>query len=140
MKSVLILCTGNSCRSQMAEGLWNHLGKDAWQAFSAGSDPAGYVHESAIGAMHEQGLDIASNRSKNVNEFLEQPIDLVVTVCDNAKDSCPTLPGATTVLHWPFEDPAHATGSDEEKMEMFRRVRDQISDRIASYLNEVDAS
>ena len=140
MKSVLILCTGNSCRSQMAEGLWNHLGEGAWQAFSAGSDPAGYVHESAIAAMHEQGLDISSNRSKNVNEFLEQPIDLVVTVCDNAKDSCPTLPGAITVLHWPFEDPAHATGSDEEKMEMFRQVRDQISARIASYLNEVDVS
>ena len=120
----------------MAEGLWNHLGKGEWQAFSAGSNPAGYVHESAVQAMSELGLDIATNRSKNVNEFLDQPIDLVVTVCDNAKDSCPTLPGATGVLHWPFEDPAHATGTDEEKMEMFRRVRDEISDRIAIYLSE----
>ena len=92
VKRVLILCTGNSCRSQMAEGLWNDLGKGEWQAYSAGSNPAGYVHESAVQAMNERGLDISSNQSKNVSEFVDQPIDLVVTVCDNAKDSCPTLP------------------------------------------------
>ena len=134
MKNVLILCTGNSCRSQMAEELWNHHGQGEWQAASAGSKPAGYVHELAVQAMDELGLDISSNRSKNLSEFVDQSIDLVVTVCDNAQESCPAFPDAGEVLHWPFDDPADATGTDEEKMKMFCRVRDEISDRISLYL------
>jgi len=134
MKRVLILCTGNSCRSQMAEAFWNDLGQGEWEAQSAGSNPAGYVHSLAIAAMQECGLDLAQARSKHLREFQGQPLDLVVTVCDNAKESCPVFPGAKQVLHWPFFDPVHADGTNEEKMSVFREVRDQIRTRIANYL------
>jgi arsenate reductase len=134
MKRVLILCTGNSCRSQMAEGLWNHLADGSWQAFSAGSKPSGYVHPLAVQALRELGLDISANDSKSVLEFSGQSFDLVVTVCDHAKDSCPAFPGARDVLHWPFDDPAEAQGSDEAKMLVFRRVRDEIRRAIVDYL------
>ena len=92
MKRVLILCTGNSCRSQMAEALWNRLGERQWQANSAGSNPAGYVHPLAVQAMAEIGVDLSQNRSKHVDEFQDHSLDLVVTVCDNAKESCPVFP------------------------------------------------
>jgi len=134
MKSVLILCTGNSCRSQMAEALWNHLGDGQWSAKSAGSKPSGYVHPLAIRAMNELDIDISSYESKNASLFGDDPFDLVVTVCDNAKESCPIYPGAKETLHWPFDDPADATGSDDEKMVMFRRVRDEIKTKISEYL------
>ncbi len=134
MKRVLILCTGNSCRSQMAEALWNNLGQGEWSAASAGSKPAGYVHPLAVRAMRELDSDISANESKSLAEFQNQPFDLVVTVCDNAKESCPAFPGARQTLHWPFDDPAHAGGSDEEKMQVFRRVRDEIAARIREYL------
>ncbi|MFN0198590.1 MAG: arsenate reductase ArsC [Planctomycetaceae bacterium] len=140
MKRVLILCTGNSCRSQMAEGLWNRLGTGAWEAFSAGSKPAGYVHPLAIRAMSELQIDISRNTSKHLSEFESQPFDLVVTVCDNAKESCPVFLGARMTLHWPFDDPAHAQGCDEEKMAEFRRVRDEISDRIRQFLESETTS
>jgi arsenate reductase (thioredoxin) len=136
MKRVLILCTGNSCRSQMAEGLWNHLAGGTWRADSAGSKPAGYVHPLAIRVMGELGLDIARNRSKSLSEFQQTPFDLVITVCDNAQEACPTFPGSGRVLHWPFEDPYHAPGNDEEKLVEFRRVRDLIRDKIAAFLRE----
>lgn len=135
MKRVLILCTGNSCRSQMAEELWENLGAGEWQAESAGSKPSGYVHPLAIEAMRELDIDLSENTSKHLDQFTEQNFDLVVTVCDNAKESCPVFTGATQTLHWPFDDPADATGSDEEKMKMFRRVRDEIKTKIQSYLN-----
>lgn len=135
MKRALILCTGNSCRSQMAEELWKHWGKGEWTAESAGSKPAGYVHELAVKAMTEMDLDITTAQSKSVEQFVNEPFDLVVTVCDNAKESCPTLPGAQNIVHWPFDDPADATGSEDEKMEVFRRVRDEISDKIHAYLH-----
>lgn len=135
---VLILCTGNSCRSQMAEGLWRKLAAGAWESFSAGSDPAGYVHPMAVEAMAELGIDISDGVSKNVREFIDQPFDLVITVCGGAKESCPTLPGAERVEHWPFDDPAHAEGSDEEKRAVFRRVRDEISARIERFLASGD--
>lgn len=135
MKRVLILCTGNSCRSQMAEGLWAKLGKGEWESHSAGSRPSGYVHPLAIRAMGEVGLDIEANRSKSVQEFEGQPFDLVVTVCGNAKDSCPVFLSAHTVFHWPFDDPADATGTDDEKMGMFRRVRDEIQAKITEFLS-----
>jgi len=134
-KRVLILCTGNSCRSQMAEALWNHLGEGAWQAVSAGSKPAGYVHPLGVEAMGELGIDLATHRSKHLNEFNHQSFDLVVTVCDNAKESCPVFPGAKQLRHWPFPDPADATGSEEERLVVFRDVRDQIWHRISTFLH-----
>ena len=135
MKRVLVLCTGNSCRSQMAEELWENLGAGEWQAESAGSNPSGYVHPLAIEAMKELDIDLSENTSKHLKQFTDQQFDLVVTVCDNAKESCPVLNGATHTLHWPFDDPADATGSDEEKMKIFRRVRDEIKTKIQNYLN-----
>lgn len=134
MKRVLILCTGNSCRSQMAEGLWQTLGNDQWKSYSAGSKPSGYVHPLAIRAMTERGIDIHSARSKLVDEFAGQKFDMVITVCNNAKESCPVFPGATQLLHWPFDDPADAVGSDDEKMEFFRRVREEIEERVSRFL------
>ena len=133
-KQVLILCTGNSCRSQMAEVIWNDLGQGDWVAQSAGSKPSGYVHELALVALRELDLPIEGLSSKNSDQFLETPFDLVVTVCDNAKDACPVWPSAKQILHWPFEDPADATGSDDEKLAVFRKVRDQIKSRIQSHL------
>ena len=132
---VLILCTGNSCRSQMAEALWESLGNGDWQSESAGSKPSGYVHPLAIRGMHELGIDISSNTSKSLDQFRDQDFDLVVTVCDNAKESCPVFPGANETLHWPFDDPADATGTDDEKMVVFRRVRDEIKERIQAFLD-----
>ncbi|MFC1757668.1 arsenate reductase ArsC [Planctomycetota bacterium] len=137
MKSVLILCTGNSCRSQMAEGLWNHLGNGDWTAYSAGSSPTGYVHDLAKVAMGNIGIGIEGARSKSLAEFADQPLDLVVSVCDNAKNSCSALPQAKETLHWPFDDPADAIGDESQKMEYFERVRDQISESIRQYLGEV---
>lgn len=135
MPNVLILCTGNSCRSQMAEALWNAAGGGRWHAVSAGSKPAGYVHPLAIAALKEEGLDLADARSKHVDEFQGQSFDLVITVCDNAREACTTVPGATQTLHWPFPDPADAQGSDEQKMPVFREVRDAIRERIAGFLS-----
>ena len=135
MRRVLILCTGNSCRSQMAEALWESLGQGEWQSESAGSKPSGYVHPLAIGAMQELDIDISENQSKLLDQFRDQEFDLVVTVCDNAKDSCPVFPGAKQTLHWPFDDPADATGTEEERMVFFRRVRDEINNQIQTYLS-----
>lgn len=135
MQRVLVLCTGNSCRSQMAEALWESLGDGNWKSESAGSKPSGYVHPLAIQVMHELDIDIQTNVSKSLEQFTDQPFDLVVTVCDNAKEACPVFPGATQTLHWPFDDPADATGTDEEQLAVFRRVRDEIKDTIQSFLN-----
>ena len=118
----------------MAQWLWNRLGNGDWQAVSAGSKPAGYVHPLAIKAMSELDEDLTDARSKHVDEFVDQAIDLVVTVCDNAAESCPTFAGAVETLHWPFDDPADATGTEEEQMLTFRRVRDEIKDKIAGYV------
>ena len=134
MKNVLILCTGNSCRSQMAQVIWQHLGGGDWKAESAGSKPSGYVHPLALEAIKEIELSIDGLESKSVEPFLEKEITLAVTVCDNAKEACPVLPGVAETLHWPFDDPADATGTDEEKMEVFRRVRDEIHAKISGYL------
>jgi arsenate reductase (thioredoxin) len=134
MPRVLILCTGNSCRSQMAEGLWNHLGGGEWEAHSAGSNPAGYVHPLALNALQEANVPFPAPRSKRVDEFAGQQFDVVVTVCDHARQSCPVFPGAQQTLHWPFEDPAHFTGSDVERRAGFARVRDQIAARISTFL------
>ena len=135
LKRVLILCTGNSCRSQMAEIIWKNLAPDYWQVESAGSAPAGFVHPQAIAALQEIDLPTNNLRSKHLDEFQGQKIDLVVTVCDNAQNNCPTFPAAE-MLHWPFDDPADATGSSEEIAQSFRQVRDQIREAIQSYLTQ----
>ena len=134
MKRVLILCTGNSCRSQMAEAIWEQLGEGSWESESAGSKPSGYVHPLAVEAAGELGLDLSEYQSKSLDQFIDRKFDLVVTVCDNAKESCPVFPGAVETFHWPFDDPADAEGTDEQKMSVFRRVRDEISDKIKRYL------
>ena len=124
--TVLILCTGNSCRSHLAEGILQAAAGDLLNVQSAGSKPAGYVHPLAIQVMREIGIDIANHRSKHLNEFLQQPVETVITVCGNADQACPIFPGQLNRHHWAFEDPAHATGTDEEVMAEFRRVRDEI--------------
>ena len=117
----------------MAQVIWQEIGGDVWKAESAGSDPAGYVHPLALTALAEIELPIDGLVSKSMDEFKDQQIDLVVTVCDNAKESCPMIPMALETQHWPFDDPAHATGTDEEKMAVFRRVREEIKASIKSY-------
>jgi len=134
MKKVLFLCTGNSCRSQMAEGLVNHYLGDEWRAYSAGTDPAGYVHPLAVRAMSELGIDISRQRSKSTDEFRETQFDLVVTVCDSAAENCPVWLGNGHRTHIGFEDLAQAAGSDEERLAVFRRVRDEIRREILNFL------
>jgi arsenate reductase len=124
--TILILCTGNSCRSHLAEGILRAAAGDLLDVHSAGSKPAGYVHPLAIRVMQEIGIDISAHRSKHMNDFLQQPVETVVTVCGNADQACPTFPGQLNRHHWGFDDPAHATGTDEEKLAVFRRVRDEI--------------
>jgi arsenate reductase len=130
---VLILCTGNSCRSQMAEGVLRAASRDLLEVASAGSKPSGYVHPMAIQAMSEIGIDISEGRSKSLDEFLDRDVDTVVTVCGNADQACPSFPGQVNRFHWGFDDPAHAEGGDEEKMQVFRRVRDEIRAKFEAY-------
>ena len=118
----------------MAEGLWKKETNDRWEAESAGSDPAGFVHPLAIQAMAEIGVDIADNKSTHVDQYASDPFDLVVTVCDHAAQSCPTFPGAERTLHWPFDDPSHVEGTDAEKLSAFQNTRDQIAVRIRQYI------
>jgi arsenate reductase len=124
--AILILCTGNSCRSHLAEGFLRAAAGDFLDVASAGSKPAGYVHPLAIQVMKEIGIDISVHHSKHMNEFLDRPVETVITVCGNADQACPVFPGQLNRHHWGFEDPAHATGTDEEKLRVFRRVRDEI--------------
>ena len=133
MERVLFLCVHNSARSQMAEGLLRARGGDRFEAFSAGAE-ATDVRPLAIRAMAELGIDIAGQRSKTTDEYSGQEFDHVVTVCDDAKEACPYFPGARRRLNWSFEDPSAATGSDDERLAVFRRVRDQIAARIDSEL------
>ena len=129
-KRVLVLCTGNSCRSQIAEGWINHDLGENWEARSAGTRPADAVHPLAVLAMAEIGVDISNGRPVQVEFYLDQPWDLVVTVCDSAKETCPVFPRPVEALHISFPDPAEAEGSDEEIMTVFRTVRDAIRDRL----------
>jgi arsenate reductase len=133
-RRVLFLCTGNSCRSQMAEGLTNYFLGEAWEAHSAGTDPAGYVHPLAVQAMRELGMDISNYRSKSTDEFQDTHFDLVVTVCDQAAENCPVWLGGERIIHIGFPDPAKATGSYTEQLDVFREVRDTIRDRVLGYL------
>ena len=131
--TILILCTGNSCRSHLAEGILQQALGDTYEVRSAGSKPAGYVHPLAIRVMREIGLDISGHRSKHLEEFLKHPVETVITVCDNADHACPMFPGQMNRYHWGFDDPAHATGADEEKLAVFRRVRDEIKKVFEAY-------
>ena len=130
---VLVLCTGNSCRSHLAEGFLRAAAGDILTVHSAGSKPTGYVHPFAIRVMQEIGIDISAHRSKSMNEFLRTPIETVITVCGAADQVCPVFPGQVSRHHWPFDDPAHATGTDEERLAVFRRVRDEIRRTFVAY-------
>jgi len=130
---VLILCTGNSCRSHLAEGILRRALGDAREVASAGSKPAGYVHPLAIRVMAEIGVDISAHRSKHLDEFLTRPVETVITVCGDADQACPMFPGQVNRHNWGFDDPAHATGTEEERMAVFRRVRDEIARVFTAY-------
>lgn len=131
--TILILCTGNSCRSHLAEGILRTALGANYNIASAGSKPAGYVHPLGIKAMAEIGIDISGHRSKHLDEFLNQNVETVITVCGNADQACPMFPGQVNRHHWGFDDPAHATGIEEEQMQVFRRVRDEIRRVFEAY-------
>ena len=133
-QSVLILCTGNSCRSQMAEGFLRHLAGNMFQVHSAGSHPAGFVHPRAIEVMKEIGIDISGHTSRHLKELLGHRIDTVITVCGKADQACPTFPGQVNRYHWGFDDPAHAQGAEDQILASFRRVRDQIRLVMTAYV------
>jgi arsenate reductase len=132
-KKVLVLCTGNSARSQMAEGLLRHEGGNRFEVFSAGTKPS-QVRPEAIAVMKEIGLDISGHRSKSVDEFVGQDLEFVITVCDNAKETCPIFPGTSKKLHWSFDDPAAVEGPEDARLAAFRKIRDQIHGRIMVFL------
>jgi arsenate reductase (thioredoxin) len=131
-KRVLFLCTGNSCRSQMAEGWLRHIAGDRIEVCSAGTKPAG-LNPLAVAVMREAGVDISSHHSKHVNAFSKQDFLFVITVCDSARETCPVFPGALYESHWSFDDPATATGSEEERLVVFRRVRDEIACQVRQF-------
>ena len=135
MKRILVLCTGNSARSQMGEGLFRTEGGGDFEVSSAGTKPSS-VRPEAIAVMKEIGIDISGQRSKSVDEFAGRSIDYVVTVCDNARDNCPLFPAATKRLHWSLEDPAAVQGSEEERLAAFRRTRDQLQERVKTFFRD----
>ena len=130
---ILILCTGNSCRSHLAEGILRAAVGEAAEVASAGSDPAGYVHPMAVEVMKEIEIDISAHTSKHLDEFLQREVHTVITVCGNADQACPIFPGQAEKHHWPFDDPAKAAGSEEEIRAVFRRVRDEIRAKFEAY-------
>ncbi len=130
---ILILCTGNSCRSHMAEGILQRALGPAFEVASAGSKPAGYVHPLAIRALAEIGIDISAHTSKHLDTFLDRDVETVITVCGNADQACPAFPGQMNRHHYPFDDPAHAEGTEEEQFAVFRRVRDEILQVFTAY-------
>lgn len=133
---VLILCTGNSARSQMAEGILRAMDSDHLEVFSAGSRPS-VVNPLAIEVMRERGVDISGHRSKHLSEFLQQPFDFVITVCDQAAESCPIFPGPARRIHWSFPDPAAVSGDREAQLNAFRNVRDDIEAHLKQWLQNV---
>ena len=138
-KRLLVLCTGNSARSQMGEGLFRAEGGGDFEIFSAGTKPSS-VRPEAIAVMKEIKIDISGHSSKSVEEFSGQSFDYVVTVCDNARDSCPVFPAGTDRIHWSFEDPATVQGSEQERLTAFRRIRDQIHERVKAFFRERTAA
>lgn len=135
-RKVLILCTGNSCRSQMAEAIVNARCGEQWQAVSAGTEPAERVHPKALAVLAEIGIDLDGAYPKHVVEFVGQPFDLVITVCDSAAENCPVWLGQGQRVHLGFPDPAKATGTDDEVMAVFRAVRDDIAEKLPALLDE----
>jgi arsenate reductase len=138
-KHVLILCTGNSARSQMAEGLLRHLAGERFEVASAGVSPT-HVRPEAITVMREIGIDISQHRSKSVDEFTDQEFDYVITVCDNANEQCPVFPGNTQRIHWSFDDPAAVEGDEHARLAVFRRVRDEVLHRLQVFIPRAGAS
>lgn len=134
-RNVLFLCTGNSARSQMAEGLVNHLRGDEWHAVSAGTFPTGYVHPVAIHVLKEIGVDISAARSKSTDEFRDTSFEVVVTVCDDAAENCPLWLGQGKRVHIGFPDPAKSNGNDEQRLTAFRNVRDALLHQIIPFLD-----
>lgn len=131
-KRLLVLCTGNSARSQMGEGLFRHIGGERWDVHSAGTRPS-LVRAEAIAVMKELGIDLSGHRSKSVDEFTGQFFDYVVTVCDSARDNCPVFPSNAKRIHWSFADPAAVQGTEEVRLTAFRRIRDQIRDHVEQF-------
>ena len=136
-KRVLILCTGNSARSQMAEGILRSIAGDRFEVESAGVAPS-EVRPEAIEAMNEIGIDINSHRSKSVDEFTNDEFDYIITVCDNARESCPVFPGRAEQIHWSFDDPAAVEGSDQERLDSFRKIRDEIHGRLRRFVADTN--
>lgn len=136
-QKVLILCTGNSARSQMAEGLLRSMAGDRFAVFSAGTKPS-FVRPEAIVAMRELGVDLSSHRSKSVDEYRDASFDYVITVCDNANESCPLFAGKAERIHWSFEDPAAVDGDEETRLGSFRKIRDRIAGRMRSFVKDTD--
>ena len=134
-KKILVLCTGNSARSQMGEGLFRAEGGAGVEVFSAGTRPSALRPE-ATAVMKEIGIDISRHRSKSVDEFSGQVFDYVVTVCDNARDTCPVFPAGSKLMHWSFEDPAAVEGSEAERLSAFRRIRDQMHVRVKAFFED----
>ena len=134
-KRVLILYTGNSCRSQMAEGLLRNFYGDRFEVFSAGTHPTS-INPNAVNVMQEIGIDLSDHKSQSVQEFVGQSFDFIITVCDNAKETCPVFLGEAQKLHWSFYDPAEAKGTEEEKLNVFRQVRDEIAEKFKSYFSD----
>ena len=132
-RSVLFLCTGNSCRSQMAEGWLRHLAGDRFEVASAGTHPDD-LNPMAVEVMKEVGIDLSGNRSKGLDEFKDHSFNFVITVCDQAKESCPVFPHTLSLLHWSFEDPASVKGTKEERLKVYRRIRDQIARHIEQFV------
>lgn len=133
-KRVLFLCTGNSARSQMAEAWLRELGGDAFAAYSAGTEPKG-LHPLTIVVMREAGIDVSQQESKHLSRYLNEPWDYVITVCDRARESCPVFPGDSKRIHWSFDDPADPALSEEERLRTFRRVREEIRQRVSLFVN-----
>ena len=131
---ILIICTGNSCRSQIAEGFFKHYKKD-WEIYSAGISPKG-LNSLAIDVMLENGIDISNQTSDRIDKYINSKFDYVITVCDKAKETCPVFTNAKTSLHWGFADPDDTIGSYEEKINKFRDVRNQIEEKITQFLKE----
>jgi len=135
MTKVMFLCTGNTCRSQMAEGFARELGRGLIEPYSAGLIPAGVVHPKAITVMKEEGIDISHQISKSIDIGILQRVDVIITLCGHAEESCPWTSTPIQRVHWPINDPVRATGTDEEIMNEFRKARDQIKERLLDLIN-----
>ena len=134
-KKVIFICTGNACRSQMAEGLLRHMAGNKFEVYSAGSHPS-HLHPASVAVMAEWGIDIARHTAEPIDDYLDAGIDIAITVCDNAQQSCPTFPGNMEQIHWGLDDPYHGWGAEPEDLLPYREIRDELKDRIKVFLTE----